>query len=174
MRMTRFAAWFDRQSGAAFELRFFRVKSNRGEMMKLTAVLNTAILFLLSGAIVPAYPQEREEGKRPEEKQQQARPAHRQQEAKPPERQTQQIQRQQPAKTTQQQQQHAARRQQAQPAQQQQRGQEHQRASQSQPAADHGRVPEDRFRASFGRGHTFHVNRSEFANGSRRFQYGGY
>src|SRR5581483_7197271 len=116
MRMTRFAAWFDRQSGAAFELRFFRVKSNRGEMMKLTAVLNTAILFLLSGAIVPAYPQEREEGKRPEEKQQ--------------------------------------------------RGQEHQRASQSQLAADHGRIPEDRFRASFGRGHTFHVNRSEFANGS--------
>jgi hypothetical protein len=37
-----------------------------------------------------------------------------------------------------------------------------------------GRIPDDRFRASFGSGHTFHVNRAEFAGGSRRFQYGGY
>ncbi|HTC32118.1 MAG TPA: hypothetical protein VK724_02035, partial [Bryobacteraceae bacterium] len=34
-------------------------------------------------------------------------------------------------------------------------------------------IPDDRFRASFGREHSFHVNRSDF-EGSRRFQYGGF
>jgi hypothetical protein len=71
--------------------------------------------------------------------------------------------------------QRAATRQQAQPERQPQRAEEQQRASRgSQTAAGHGSIPEDRFRASFGRGHTFHVNRSEFANGSGRFQYGGF
>jgi hypothetical protein len=41
-------------------------------------------------------------------------------------------------------------------------------------AEGHGRIPDDRFRASFGRSHTFHVSRSDFAGGSRRFQYGGF
>jgi hypothetical protein len=41
-------------------------------------------------------------------------------------------------------------------------------------AEGHGRIPDDRFRASFGRGHTFHVSRSDFAGASRRFQYGGF
>jgi hypothetical protein len=49
-----------------------------------------------------------------------------------------------------------------------------QQQAQAQPAAGHGRIPDDRFRASFGSGHTFHVNRSSFAGGSRRFQYGGF
>ncbi|MFZ0933069.1 MAG: hypothetical protein WA015_02055 [Bryobacteraceae bacterium] len=84
------------------------------------------------------------EEKQPEQKQQQAKPAAPQQRA------------QQSAK----------------PAPQQQRAQ--QQAKPAQPAAGHGRIPDDRFRASFGRGHTFHVNRSDFAGGSRRFQYGGF
>ena len=71
------------------------------------------------------------------------------------------------------QQQHAAQ-QQAKPAQQQKAAQEPQRSSREQPAGSHGRIPDDRFRASFGREHTFHVNRADFAGGSRRFQYGGY
>lgn len=37
-----------------------------------------------------------------------------------------------------------------------------------------GRIPDDCFHASFGRRHPFHVNRADFAGGSRRFQYGGY
>ncbi|MGA2598260.1 MAG: hypothetical protein ABSH09_14865 [Bryobacteraceae bacterium] len=68
---------------------------------------------------------------------------------------------------------------QAKPAQQPQRAQEQQRSSGTQragtqQAAAHGRIPDDRFRASFGSGHTFHVSRSQFAGSSRRFQYGGY
>src|ERR1035438_3778012 len=71
--------------------------------------------------------------------------------------------------------------QQAKPAQQQPRAQQQarpaqgqQQANRAQPVAGHGRIPDDRFRASFGRGHTFRVNRADFAGGSRRFQYGGY
>jgi hypothetical protein len=163
--------------------------------MKVTNVLSTAILFLLPGIIVPAYAQGHEQEKQPEKQQQKARPAQqpqhaeRQQQAKPaqqpqraqqakpaqqpqraqqakPAQQPQRAERQQPAKPAQQPQ----RAQQARPAQQQQRTQ----ADRTQPAAGHGRIPDDRFRASFGRGHTFHVNRAEFVGGSRRFQYGGY
>jgi hemolysin activation/secretion protein len=69
----------------------------------------------------------------------------------------------------------AQRQQQAKPAPQEQRGQEQQLSSRgAQPAAGHGSIPEAKFRSSFGSGHRFHVNRSEFANESGRFQYGGY
>ncbi len=139
--------------------------------MKLTAVQSTAILFLLAGALVPGYAQEREQEKKPEEKQQQAKPAQRRQQAKPA-KQTQQARKQQ-AKPAQQPQ-RAASRQQAKPAQQP-RGQEQQRASRGpQTAAGNGSIPEARFRANFGSGHTFHVSRSQFVNGSGRFQYGGF
>jgi hypothetical protein len=104
---------------------------------------------LLPGATVFTYAQGQcEPEKQAEPKQQQAKPA------------------QQP--------QRAQAQQQAKPAQQPQRAQAPQQAKPAQSAAGHGRIPDDRFRASFGRGHTFHVNRSEFAAGSGRFQYGGF
>jgi flagellar motor protein MotB len=147
-------------------------------IMKLIEALSTALLFLLPVAIVPAYAQkEHEEEKQPQQKQQQAKPAQqpkqaqRQQQAKPAQQQ-QRAQRQQQAKPAQQQQ-RAQQQQQAKPAQQQQRPERQQQANREQPAASHGRIPDDRFRASFGREHSFHVNRSDF-EGSRRFQYGGF
>ena len=134
--------------------------------MKKIDVLATAILFLLPGAVVPVYAQGHEQEKQPEQKQQeQAKPAQKQQQAKPAA-QAQHAQKQQQAKPAAQPQ-HAQKQQQAKPAAQQQ-------ASRAQPAAGHGSIPDARFRASFGSGHTFHVNRSEFAGGARRFQYGGY
>jgi len=36
-----------------------------------------------------------------------------------------------------------------------------------------GRIPDDRFRASFGREHSFRVNQADYSR-DRRFQYGGY
>ncbi len=99
--------------------------------------------------------------------QQQSKPAQQPQRAQAPERAQQQAR---PAQ------------QQTRPAQQPQRAQASQQATQRtnsvQASAGHsnngGRIPDDRFRASFGSGHTFHVNRAEFAGGSRRFQYGGF
>jgi hypothetical protein len=52
------------------------------------------------------------------------------------------------------------------------------RAQQSQPVrgngggSEHGRISEAHYSASFGSGHSFHVNRGDYDH--RRFQYGGY
>jgi hypothetical protein len=148
--------------------------------MNVTKVLSTAMLFLLPGAIATAYAQEHEQEKKPEQKQQQAKPA-KQEAVKPVKQQAQHEQQAKPAKEPQQaarqqpakQPQKAARQQQAKPAHQQQRGQQAQ-ANRGPAAGGHGSIPEAKFRASFGSSHTFHVNQSEFANGSGRFQYGGY
>jgi glucan-binding YG repeat protein len=156
--------------------------------MKVTKVLSTAILFLLPAAMIPAYAQEHEQEKQPEQKQQQAKPAQHQQQAKPAKQQQPKEAKQQQAKPAKEPQeakheqqakpakenQEAKHQQQAKPAQQQQRGHEQQASRGAQTAGAHGSIPDARFRASFGSGHTFHVNRSEFANGSGRFQYGGY
>jgi hypothetical protein len=63
-------------------------------------------------------------------------------------------------------------RQHAKPAQQAKPVQQH--AKSPQPAVRHARISDERFRASFGGGHTFHVSRSDFNGASRRFQYGGF
>jgi hypothetical protein len=46
--------------------------------------------------------------------------------------------------------------------------------AQAKPAAQaqRGRIPDERFKANFGRGHTFRVSQGDYNN--RRFQYGGY
>jgi hypothetical protein len=145
--------------------------------MRVTTVLSTAMLLLLPGAIATAYAQEHEQERKPaEQKQQQAKPAPHQQEVKPVKQQPQAAQHEQQAKPAQQRQQAAQHEQQAKPAQQRQQAAQHQQEASrsSQTAGGHGSIPEARFHASFGSSHTFHVNRSEFANGSGRFQYGGY
>jgi hypothetical protein len=45
---------------------------------------------------------------------------------------------------------------------------------QAQPAGQGGRIPDDKFRAHFGRSHTFHPSRPRVVNGQPQFQYGGY
>jgi outer membrane biosynthesis protein TonB len=165
--------------------------------MKIVGALRIASLLLLPGAMASTYAQEREQEKQPEQKQQPAKPAQQpakrapQQHAQEPAKQAPQKQAaQQPAKQAPQQ--HAqqpakqapqkqAAQQPAKPAEQKERAQQQvrpaqgqqQQANRTQPAA-HGRIPDDRFRASFGREHTFHVNRADFAGGTRRFQYGGF
>lgn len=167
--------------------------------MKMIEVLTVASL-LFPGAIASAYAQEKPaQEKAPEQKQEQAKPQAKpaqhaqakpaQQQAKPPQaKAVQQPQRAeakpaQQAKPTQEQAKPAQRpeRAQAKPAQQPQRAQakpaqqaQRAQAKGSQPSGAHGRIPDDKFRASFGRGHTFHVSRSDFSGRSRRFQYGGY
>jgi hypothetical protein len=150
--------------------------------MKVTRVLSTAMLCLLPGAIATAYAQEHEQEKQPAEHQQQAKPAKQSQpakQAKPAKQQAakpaakpRQAKQQKEAKPEAKPQQ-AARQQKAEPAKQQQRGQQEQ-ASRGQASGGRGSIPEAKFRSSFGSSHTFHVNRSDWASGSGRFQYGGY
>jgi len=149
--------------------------------MKLTNILSTAIMFLLPGANAPAFAQGHEQEKQPEKQEakpaqskQEAKPAQAKQEAKPAQakQEAKPAQAKQEAKPAQAKQEaKPAQAKQAQPAQ---RAGNPQPANRAQPAAAHGRIPDDRYRASFGSGHTFHVNRSDFAGSSRRFQYGGF
>ena len=48
------------------------------------------------------------------------------------------------------------------------------RQDQRADAKQGGRIPEDRFRANFGRAHTFTIGRPVIVAGTPRFQYGGY
>jgi hypothetical protein len=104
------------------------------------------------------------------EQQPQAKPAERQQtqSVKPAQQQHTQLAatpRQQPANTTNRTEQGNAERTQA-------------RAEPSEPAHEnsgvsaHGRISDAHYTASFGSGHSFHVNQGDYAH--RRFQYGGY
>jgi hypothetical protein len=106
----------------------------------------------------------------------------------------QQQKQQQPAKSTRQDQQEQAKTQQAQTKsnnqeQQQAKGQQGQQHAQRTPDEDRrqhsqpslrlsargeGRVPDDRFRSSFGREHTFRISSPQMVDGYSRFQYGGY
>ncbi|HXO62194.1 MAG TPA: hypothetical protein VN850_10315 [Candidatus Acidoferrales bacterium] len=164
--------------------------------MKL--VLGTAVMMLLLGA--PSYARQepdkdkpQEEPKRQEEpkkgeqpnkgKQDQEKPAAKSKQE--PDKQQQDRERAKPAQQDSRQQNDRAqqndrnRNDQSKPAQQQDRAQEQQRAQQTEQHSDRGnatergsgrRVPDEQFRASFGREHHFHVRRSD----DRRFNYGGY
>jgi hypothetical protein len=44
----------------------------------------------------------------------------------------------------------------------------------ARPSGRSGRIPDDRFRAQFGRGHTFRAQRPVVVEGEPRFEYGGY
>jgi len=129
-----------------------------------------------------AKSQQDQQQKQQHQKQQQAQ-ADKQQQAK-----GQQEQQQEQAKTNKQQQQHT---QQQAKGQQQQHGQ--QNASSKGPqrtqeamATQHaqpelrlsdrgsGRIPDERFRSNFGRGHRFRMGNPVMVDGYSRFQYGGY
>jgi len=132
---------------------------------------------------------QQEQAKAP--KQQQAKPEKQQQQAKAPkqEQQAKPEKQQQQAKEQQQQKNNSAKQEQAhsqqahqqavkssQPPQRTQQAIARQRA---QPALrlsarGSGRIPDDRFRASFGSGHDFHMGNPVLVGGYSRFQYGGF
>jgi len=129
--------------------------------MKLIGVISTAVLCLTLGAAALVYAQEQHE----QQEEQKAKPAQDEKKA-------------QPAKPAQDEKK-------AQPAKQEEKGAQQQEkntkpeeknAQQAKPAAQAktagGRIPDDRYKANFGREHTFHVSQGDYGN--RRFQYGGY
>jgi hypothetical protein len=100
---------------------------------------------------------------------------HQQQQAQAP-KQQQQHQQQARGQQNQQQQQHQ---QQAASSQRPQRSQQEQSRQREQPALHlsargSGRIPDDRFRSNFGRGHNFRMGDPVLVGGYSRFQYGGY
>jgi hypothetical protein len=134
--------------------------------MKLLGLISTAVLSLTLGATALAYPQQEQR-----EQEQKDKPAQENEKKAQPEK---------PAKQPAKQAEKAA----PKPNQNAKPEAAHQqpartRQAQPKPQAQHagagargGRIPDDRYKANFGRQHTFRVSQGDYGN--RRFQYGGY
>jgi outer membrane biosynthesis protein TonB len=166
--------------------------------MKAIGIISAATLALLLGIAASGYAEQEKQGEKQREPEKQAEPAkqpkpqqqhvQQQKQAKPEQQhvqqqkqakpEQQQVQQQKQAKpeqqhVQQQQQQHAQQqKQQDQNKQQQQHAQQQKQQDQRAGAHGGGRIPEDRFRAHFGRQHTFHVSQADYRG--HRFHYGGY
>ena len=144
--------------------------------MKLVGIMSTAVLSLTLGAAAPAYAQEehaqQEEHVQQEDKKvQQDKPA--QQEEKKAQQEEKKTQADKPA------QQQEKKAQVDKPAPQEEKTTQQEKTVQHDQQvqhvdANHGRIPDDRFRANFGREHVFVINRPVIVEGHPRFQYGGY
>jgi hypothetical protein len=145
--------------------------------MKLASIIGTAVLSLTLGAAAPVYAQEEhgqdEHAQQDEKKAQPEKPA--QQEEK----------KAQEEKSAKQDEKSAQQEKNAKPedksAKQENNGKPEEKNAQQQHAQPAhaagnrgGRIPEDRFRANFGREHVFVINRPVIIEGQPRFQYGGY
>ena len=151
--------------------------------MKLVGVISTAVLSLTLGVAAPAYAQQEQHEQHDQQVQDKDKAAQQDEKktepeksVKPEERNAQQQDKnaKQEERTAQQQDRNA--KQEEGTAQQQDRTakQEGKTAEDQRGAADHGRIPDDRFRANFGREHVFVINRPVIVEGHPRFQYGGY
>ena len=147
--------------------------------MNQNRIVSAAVMFLLLGTTIPAFAQKGKEGEgggggKGQQAQHQQQPQH-----------AQQAQRQQ---QPQQHAQQAQRSQRVQPAQQR-GGQQRQSAAYNRGNGNkgnngfhgngnngnhYGRISDDRYRANFGRGHSFRMGRPRFVSGYNRFQYSGY
>lgn len=137
--------------------------------MRAFRFLSLAILSALVASSAALYAQDekqQEEPKRQEEpnRQDEAKPASRQDEMKSP--------RQDEAKPSKQEKQEQKQeekqsRDEMKPGRQEQEGH-------ARPGGKGGHIPDDRFRAQFGRSHTFRMQRAVMVEGQPRFEYGGY
>jgi hypothetical protein len=140
--------------------------------MKLAGIIGTAALSFALAAVVPAYAQEehgQEEHAKQQDKQAQDKPAqHEENQAQPEDKKAQPEKPARPGENHAQQEQKKS--EPERPAQRDAQPQQEQRAGEG----NHGRIPDDRFRANFGHEHVFVINRPVMVEGQPRFQYGGY
>jgi DNA mismatch repair ATPase MutL len=142
--------------------------------MKLKYILGAAALSLIFAGT--AYPQQEQEKEKPQQEEKKPAEQPKQQPAEKPKTQERQGQEHQAAKQQQQEQkneqkqekQDQKQQERQQPATKQQRNDEQRTEQRS--GGGHGRIPDERFHASFGREHHFRVGHVD----NRRFQYGGY
>ncbi len=159
--------------------------------MKALRIVSTTALFLLLGATVPVFAQDNHEQETKPEQQDQAKPAQHEEQAKPAKQEdsAKPAKQEEAAKPAKQEEQAKSEKQapEAKPAKQEQvassqRPQRSQQAESKQrampalrlSARGSGRIPDDRFQANFGQGHTFVINQPEIVGGYSRFQYSGF
>jgi hypothetical protein len=132
--------------------------------MKLIRVVGIAALFLFFGTAVPIYAQQEQPvADKPAQQGDNAKPG-KQEEAKP-----------------------GKQEEQARPGRQEEQAKPGKHEEQARPVQNNqgerqmqgrggkgGRIPDDKFRAQFGREHRFRMSRPTIVEGQPRFQYGGY
>jgi|ERR1700722_7191843 len=133
--------------------------------MKLVGIISTAVLSLTLGAAIPAYAQEQhdqqeDKDKAAQDKDKRAEPA---KPAKPEEKKAQEEKNARPEEQKAQEE-RATKSEEKKAEQRPEQGKPEQRAG--------GRIPDDRYKAHFGREHTFRVSEGDYRN--RRFESGGY
>jgi hypothetical protein len=127
--------------------------------MRLLSAIGTAVLSLT--IVAPAYAQQEQHEQKEEEK---GKPEQEKEKKAQPEKPAKQEQRSaQEEKNTRPEEKNARQEQQRAPEAKPERQEQH---------ASRGRIPDDRYRANFGREHSFRVNEGDYRN--HRFQYGGY
>jgi hypothetical protein len=120
--------------------------------MKLVGIISTAVLSLTLGAAAPAFaPQEQHEQEEQKDKPAQEKEKRVQEEKnrKPEENKAQEDKNRKPEER-----------------------EARQRPEENKPVQHHGRIPDDHYKAHFGREHTFRVSEGDYRN--HRFESGGY
>ncbi|HLX84972.1 MAG TPA: hypothetical protein VKR59_13810 [Terriglobales bacterium] len=128
--------------------------------MKLVGAISTAVLTLSLGIGIPAYAQQEQHEQKEENKDKPAQ---------------EKEKKAQPEKSVKPEEKNA--RQEEKSAKPEERAAQEQHAQQAKPEqreahAGGGRIPADRYKANFGREHSFRVSEGDYRN--HRFQYGGY
>lgn len=138
--------------------------------MKVLGITSTAVLFLLLAVAAPAWAQEQHEQEQKDKPaQQEEKKAQPEKSAKPAPKSA--VQPDKNAKPQQQKAQQPEKNAKPEGKSAQQNTKQAQPEKQAQHAGG-GRIPDDRFKANFGRQHTFRVSQGDYGN--HRFQYGGY
>jgi phage repressor protein C with HTH and peptisase S24 domain len=142
--------------------------------MKAIGIISTAALTLLLGVAAPSYAQDQQEQKQ----EQKDKPAEKQapgKNARQEEKNRQQQDKNNRQEDRSAQQQNKTTQQEEKSAQQQGKNnrQEEKNTQTQRSDGNRGRIPDDRFRANFGREHSFHVSHADYSR-DRHFQYGGY
>jgi hypothetical protein len=119
--------------------------------MKLAGVISAAVLSMTLGVAAPAYAQQEQHDQQEDKDKPAEKKAQPEKSAKPQEKSAQEEKNAKPEEKSAQ-----------------------QRTAEAKPAqhAGGGRIPADKYKANFGREHTFRVSQGDFRSG--RFQYGGY
>ncbi|HEY1659829.1 MAG TPA: hypothetical protein VGG14_15865 [Candidatus Sulfotelmatobacter sp.] len=127
--------------------------------MKLAGMISTAVLTLSLGIGIPAYAQQDQHDQQEENK---AKPAQDKEDKAQPQKTARPEERNAPPEKNAREEKSA----------QEQHTQEANPGKRDEHARGNGRIPDDRFKANFGREHSFRVSEGDYRN--HRFQYGGY
>jgi hypothetical protein len=145
-----------------------REYAKEAEPMKIFGIIGTTLLLLLLGTGVTVYAQDQRDDAKPQA-QEEEKP--KQEEAKPakPEEDKNVKQEEKRDENERKQEEKTSRQDESKTVQ----SDHHMEAAQDHDARG-GRIPDDKFRAHFGREHTFRVGHPTIVEGRPRFQYGGY